>query len=36
MRVEALENNNATHKWTHEELRSIRDTYRLKLKELQE
>lgn len=34
MRVEALENNNATHKWTHEELRSIRDTYRLKLKEM--
>lgn len=35
MRVEALENNNTPHKWTHEELRSIRDTYRLKLKELQ-
>lgn len=34
MRVEALENNNTPHKWTHEELRAIRDTYRAKLKEL--
>ena len=33
-RVEALEHNNAPHKWTHDELRAIRDTYRAKLKEL--
>ena len=33
-RVEALEHNNTPNKWTHEELRGIRDTYRAKLKEL--
>lgn len=33
-RVEALEHNNAPHKWTHEELRGIRDTYKAKLKEM--
>lgn len=33
-RVEALEASNAPHKWTHEELRAIRDTYKQKLKEL--
>lgn len=33
-RVEALEHNNTPHKWTHEELRGIRDTYRAKLKEM--
>ena len=33
-RVEALECDNAPHKWTHEELRGIRDTYRAKLREL--
>lgn len=33
-RVEALEDNNAVHKWTAEELRGIRDTYRRKLREL--
>lgn len=33
-RVEALEHSNAPHKWTHEELRAIRDTYKAKLKEM--
>jgi hypothetical protein len=33
-RVEALEHNNTPHKWTQEELRGIRDTYRAKLKEM--
>lgn len=34
-RVEALEANNTTHKWLRDELRTIRDTYRLKAKELE-
>ena len=33
-RVEALESDNAPHKWTREELVSIRDTYKAKLKEI--
>jgi hypothetical protein len=33
-RVEALESNNAVHKWTAEELRAIRDKYRAKAREL--
>ena len=33
-RYDALEADNATHKWTHDELRSIRDTYKAKLKEM--
>lgn len=33
-RVEALEQDNRTHKWTRDELRDIRDTYRKKLREL--
>jgi hypothetical protein len=33
-RVEALENNNAAHKWTREELIEITQKYRAKLKEL--
>ncbi len=33
-RVEVLESDNKPHKWTHEELRSIRDTYKAKLKQL--
>lgn len=33
-RVEALETNNASHKWTREELIAIRDTYKAKLKEM--
>jgi hypothetical protein len=33
-RVEALESDNTPHKWTHDELRAIRDTYRAKLKEV--
>lgn len=33
-RVVALETNNATRKWAHDELRALRDTYRAKLKEL--
>ncbi|MGX5662226.1 recombination protein NinG [Diaphorobacter nitroreducens] len=33
-RVAALENDNAPHKWTREELIGIRDTYRAKLKEM--
>lgn len=33
-RVEALEHNNIPHKWTHEELRGIRDHYKAKLKEM--
>ena len=33
-RVEALEHNNVPRKWTHEELRGIRDTYKKKLKEM--
>ena len=32
--VEALENDNSTHKWTRDELREIRDTYRRKLREI--
>ena len=34
-RVEALESSNATHKWTADELRAIKATYRAKLKELE-
>ena len=34
-RVEALEHNNTPHKWTNDELRGIRDTYRAKLKDIQ-
>lgn len=33
-RVEALEQDNRTHKWTRDELREIRDTYRKKLRDL--
>ena len=33
-RVEALENNNEIHRWTIEELREIRDEYKVKLKDL--
>lgn len=33
-RVAALEADNTPHKWTHDELRAIRDTYRAKLKEM--
>lgn len=33
-RVEALENNNETHKWTREELIEIKNHYKQKLKEL--
>lgn len=33
-RVEALESNNEIHKWTHDEVRSIRDQYRAKLREM--
>lgn len=33
-RVAALEADNTPRKWTHDELRSIRDTYKKKLKEL--
>lgn len=33
-RFDALENDNAPHKWTREELIAIRDTYKKKLKEL--
>lgn len=33
-RVLALEADNAVHKWTHDELRAIRDTYKAKLKEM--
>lgn len=33
-RVEALEQDNSTHKWTRDELREIRDTYRKKLRDL--
>lgn len=32
--VEALESDNGVHRWTREELRAIRDTYKAKLKEL--
>lgn len=32
--VEALESYNATHKWSRDELRQIRDTYRAKVREL--
>ena len=32
--VEALEQDSRTHKWTRDELREIRDTYRKKLREL--
>lgn len=34
--VEALENNNIPHKWSREELTSIRDEYKKKLKELKQ
>ena len=34
LRVEAVEQDNRTHKWTRDELREIRDTYRKKLREL--
>ena len=34
-RVEALEANNTPYKWTADELREIRDTYKRKLKELE-
>lgn len=33
-RVEALEQDRRTHKWTRDELREIRDTYRRKLREM--
>lgn len=33
-RVEALEDDNGTHKWTRDELREIRDRYRRKLREI--
>lgn len=33
-KVEALEADNHVHKWTHEELRSIREHYRAKAREL--
>ncbi len=33
-RYDALEASNAPHKWTHDELRAIRDEYRQKLKQL--
>lgn len=33
-RVVALETDNTVRKWAHDELRAIRDTYRVKLKEL--
>lgn len=33
-RVLALEADNAVHKWQHDELRAIRDTYKQKLKEM--
>jgi hypothetical protein len=33
-RVEALENNNTVHKWTKDEVRAIRDTYRAKASQL--
>jgi len=32
--VEALESNNEVHKWTHDEVRAIRDTYRAKANRL--
>lgn len=35
-RVNALEADNTPHKWTHDELRGVRDTYRAKLKELRQ
>lgn len=34
-RVDALESDNKPHKWTHDELRGIRDHYRAELKRLQ-
>lgn len=34
--VEAMENDNAPHKWTREGLIEVRDTYRAKLKELRQ
>lgn len=34
-RVEALEANNDTHKWTRDEVRAIRDTYRARAKQLE-
>lgn len=34
-RVEALENNNQVHRWTAEELREIKATYKAKLKQLE-
>ena len=33
--VEAMENDNAPHKWTRERLIEVRDTYRAKLKDIQ-
>jgi len=33
-RVEVLEADNAVHKWTHDELRAVKATYKQKLKEL--
>lgn len=33
--VEALESDNAIHKWTHDEVRGIRDTYRAKANQLE-
>lgn len=33
--VEAMENDNAPHKWTRERLIDVRDTYRAKLKDIQ-
>lgn len=33
--VEALESNNKVHKWTHDEVRGIRDTYRAKANQLE-
>lgn len=35
-RVEALENDNSPHKWSRDEVREIRDRYRLKLRELKQ
>ena len=33
--VDAMENDNAPHKWTREGLIEVRDTYRAKLKDIQ-
>ncbi|SDJ91281.1 Bacteriophage Lambda NinG protein [Paracidovorax citrulli] len=35
-RVQALEQNNGVRKWTHDELRGIRDHYRAALKALKQ